>query len=77
VQTRTSRGATPHLDVLVNGSEQSNEDEYLHVRKAQREDTVFDRVQAEQRNQLFNTREVERLACASESIRWTFSRTRT
>jgi hypothetical protein len=77
VRTRTSPGAMRHLDALTNGSEQSSEKGDLRVRKAQGEGTMFDCIQAEQRNQLFDAREIVRLASTSESIRWTFSRTRT
>ena len=77
MRTRMSPGATRHLDALTNGSEQSSEKGYLRVRKAQGEDTMFDCIQAEQRNQLFDAREIVRLASTSESIRWTFFRTRT
>lgn len=76
MRTRTSPDVTRHLDALINDSEQSSEKGDLRVRKAQREDTMFDCIQAEQGNQLFDAREIVRLASTSESICWTFSRTR-
>ncbi len=60
----------------MNKSEQVSEGDDLCVRKTQWEDAMFDCVDVEQGDELFDARQVKCLTSARERIRCNFTRTR-